>query len=76
MLREQKFQDDILFKFSNKKRAEHNRIIIQKTLAAPSIEADEIIILKVSQTTSWMKPIIHYLHLEELFLYELEEKKI
>lgn len=58
------------------KTTEYNQIVIQKTILVPDIKADEIYNLETASNSSWMSPIVRYLHEDELRQEELEAKKV
>ncbi|KAK2373754.1 hypothetical protein QL285_074768 [Trifolium repens] len=68
--REQNARADLLSKLASTKKPGNNRTIIQETIAKPSAETTEI--LMVVEASDWRHPLIRYLQ-DEAFPEEQEE---
>lgn len=74
--REHNLRANILSELGNTKGTWHNHIIVQETLAAPNIEANESNVIEAAHATDWMTPITHHLKSDELPHHELKAKII
>lgn len=73
---ERKFIAELLSKLATSKIVDFNRTVIQETLVSSTIDVDEVNSLEVVLESSWMSPILCYLHLDEILLDEGEARKI
>lgn len=71
--REYNFHVKHLSKLDSSKKPGFNHISIQETLVILSIEEGEAKSIDISLTSSWMTPIIHYLHSGKLPYLEAKQ---
>lgn len=67
---------DLLSKLARTKTPGYNRTVIQETLVAPNIEAEETYALDVISGLSWMSPRLCYLKEDEIPQNEMEAKTV